>query len=536
VERSPSDQIESRLGLEPTRSALAKLGPGRCAALVVAFVLLFVGLRSVHLDADPTTRFGMRASRELVAEPAAKSHEARNYALFGAYHLNPADEYQFWRAQSPIWVYPLTAFFKAFGVDWPQLRLFSTLYSALGFAAMLAIAVRFFQPWTVAFIGGLVALDGVYFHYARAGLLEPSVNTWLAVCMLALILAEHRRRWLIVAHWTFALAMFTKQAALVGLPVVLLATARVLWSPEFVGERRRDRWVVLANLVTVIVIAGIYIANSDYQRAVNHNLNHVLLGSDAPLEYRYRGLNSVFTRIVADDRYKHFMRTVPVSGVIGILASILLLVETVRLRRLPYGPMVIVGWFVCSLGAMLVIAWSAMRFWTVVVLPAALASGLVVEALLLFADRIERARLVTRLAVAGALIAIASQARYLYQPLFRPSYTLRDSAQAIVQTIGPREATVLGARSPPMVLGTPYKNYYVRSQFNATRERLIALAPTHFLFVAGGDGSNTIITRELPAVASSKIELLTLNVRGDNLILYEVDERVAGKTFRLPTP
>lgn len=87
-----------------------------------------------------------------------------------------------------------------------------------------------------------------------------------------------------------------------------------------------------------------------------------------------------------------------------------------------------------------------------------------------------------------------------------------------------------------MVLGTPYKNYYVRSQFNATRERLIALAPTHFLFVAGGDGSNTIITRELPAVASSKIELLTLNVRGDNLILYEVDERVAGKTFRLPTP
>jgi hypothetical protein len=100
-----------------------------------------------------------------------------------------------------------------------------------------------------------------------------------------------------------------------------------------------------------------------------------------------------------------------------------------------------------------------------------------------------------------------------------------------MQTIGPREATVIGARSPPMVLGTPYKNYYVRSQFNATRERLVALAPTHFLFVAGGDGSNTILTRALPAIADSKIELLKLTVRGDTLILYAADERVAGQTF-----
>jgi branched-subunit amino acid ABC-type transport system permease component len=226
---------------------------------------------------------------------------------------------------------------------------------------------------------------------------------------------------------------------------------------------------------------------------------------------------------------------VPVSGVVGILASILLAVDAWRTRRMPYGPMVMVGWFVCSIGAMLVIAWSAMRFWTVVVLPAALVSGLVVEALMAFARRQGRERLVAALATIGAVIAIASQARYLYQPLFQPTYTLRDGARAIADAIGPREATVVGARSPPMVLGTPYKNYYVRSQFNATRERLVALAPTHFLFVDGGDGSNTIITRELPAVSSSKRELLKLNVRGDDLILYAVDERVAEQTFRTAT-
>jgi hypothetical protein len=115
--------------------------------------------------------------------------------------------------------------------------------------------------------------------------------------------------------------------------------------------RQRDRVLVLGNLVMVVVLSTIYVANSDYQRAVNHNMNHVLLGSDAPTEYRYHGLGSVFTRIIADERYKHFLRTVPVTGVLGLLASILLAVEAVRSRRMPYGPMVIVGWFVCSLGA-----------------------------------------------------------------------------------------------------------------------------------------------------------------------------------------
>ncbi|HKU44769.1 MAG TPA: glycosyltransferase family 39 protein, partial [Polyangiales bacterium] len=182
-------------------------------------------------------------------------------------------------------MYPLTAFFRMFGVDWPQLRLFSTLYAALGLAAVLTIAVRFLSPWAVAFVGALVAIDGVYFHYARAGLLEPAVNTWLAACMLALILAQHRASWLIVAHWLLALAFFTKQAALVAVPAVLFASAYVLWKCP-----TRERLWIAGNLLLIVLLAGLYIANSDYQRAAEHNVNHVLMGSDAPENLKYRGL------------------------------------------------------------------------------------------------------------------------------------------------------------------------------------------------------------------------------------------------------
>jgi hypothetical protein len=488
--------------------------------LILALALLFVGLRSIYLDADPPTMFGTRAARELVAEPAAKSHEARNYALFDSYHLNEADDYQFWRAQSPVWVYPLTAFFKTFGVDWPELRLYSALYAALGLIAALAIAVRFATPAAVCFIGGLVAIDSVYFHYARAGLIEPAVSSWLAVSMLALILAERNPSWFVVAHWALVLGFFTKQAALVAVPVVGLATLLLLRAARSQPGAGRVFTIVIGNAVLICAIAGLYVLNTDYLRALQHNVNHVLLGSDALPEYKYTGPLSLFTRIVADGRYKHFFITVPVTGPLALIALGVAAFHFVRARRLPYASMVLLGWFACSFGAMFAVAWSALRFWTIVVLPAAVVAGLALDALYLELSKRGRARLFEALALAGAIGLFGAHAYQLRKPLFRPTFTLRDGAAAIVAAIGPQDATLIGARSPPMALGTPYKNFYVRSQFNATRAQLAQLAPTHFLFLTTRDGSNDILRRELPEVAKAMVPLLDLKVRGDSLRLY----------------
>lgn len=533
MEHSAIETRQTWFDLDESRSALQRLGPRRTTALIAALVLLFIGLRCVNLAADPPTSFGTRPTRELVAEPAAKSHEARNYALFGAYHLNEADDYQFWRAQSPVWVYPLTAFFKLFGTDWPQLRLFSTLYSAAGLAMLLAIAVRFASPLAVTFIGGLLACDSMYFYYSRAGLIEPAVNTWVAACMLGLVLAERQPRWLLLSHWTLALAFFTKQAALVAMPVVALATAWVLFRVlEQRPDARRIRVAILGNALLIVGLVTLYVSNSDYWRAVEHNVGHVLLGSDATPEYRYRGFASIVQRFT-DARYRHFFATVAVSGPLALIATGTVGYALVRRRRLPYAALVLVGWFLCAFGAMFAIAWSALRFWTMVVLPAALIAGFALDSLFVAAQRGGLVRFFKPLAIACALVLFGVHAFLLREPLLAPRFTLRDGAKAIEQAIGAGPATVLGAQSPGLVLGTPYKNFYLRSKFNATRQQLEKLAPTHFLFVARGDGSQTILRRELPSVAAALVPILLLQVRGVDLKLYAAEGGLAGQSARL---
>jgi 4-amino-4-deoxy-L-arabinose transferase-like glycosyltransferase len=527
VEHSASENAQAWVDLDGTRSALHRLGTRRTTALIAGLTLLFIALRCVHLDADPPTSFGTRPTRELVAEPAAKSHEARNYALFGSYHLNEADDYQFWRAQSPVWVYPLTGFFAAFGTDWPQLRLFSTLYAALGVAFVLAIAARLASTLAVLFIGALLAFDSLYFHYSRAGLLEPAVNTWVAASVFGLILAERRRYWLIFAHWALMLAFFTKQAGLVAVPVVALATAWLLFRDQDPQARPPQlRLAIAGNLVLILIVAGLYVLNSDYYRAVVHNVNHILMGSDAPPAHRFKGFQSIIQRFT-DSRYRHFFATVAVSGPLALAASGTIAYELYRRRRLPYAALVLACWFLCAFGAMFAIAWSALRFWTMVVLPAALLAGIALDVLFAHAQRRGLAGVYQRIAVPCAVVLFGVHLFLLREPLLAPRYTLRDGARAITASIGPGPATVLGAQSPGIVLGTPYKNFYLRSKFNATKAQLEALAPTHFLFIDGGDGSHTILKRELPDVAAAIQPILSLTVRGVNLKLYAADQKVA---------
>ena len=286
--------------------------------LTVVCTALFVALRCVALDADPPSSIPGTSSRELFAEPAAKAHEARNYALFGAFKLNPLDNYQFWRAQSPLWVYPLAGYFTAFGVDYPQLRTFSTLYAALGLGLLLWIAADLMRPSVWVFVGLLLALDPLYFHTARVGILEPAVASWLTLSMFALLRAERDARWLCLALVAFVLAFFTKQAAVYCLPVIGIAGG-YLW----LRAPGREHFIVLA--------CGL------------------LLG-------------------------------LPVSGPIALVCCAGYAIRMLRRRKLPsFRELVVLGWFVCALGAMAVISRSGLRFWTLAVPPAALLAGLGVE-------------------------------------------------------------------------------------------------------------------------------------------------------------
>lgn len=107
----------------------------RRAVLVVGLILLgfSASARLYRLEADPPHQIvpGYTGHTHFRDEPA-KAHEARNKAVFGKWKLNDADEYGFWRRQSPVCVYGQYLWFKLFGVSYASARLYVVMYGVAG--------------------------------------------------------------------------------------------------------------------------------------------------------------------------------------------------------------------------------------------------------------------------------------------------------------------------------------------------------------------------------------------------------------------
>jgi hypothetical protein len=502
--------------------------PRRELLLMAALAILFFSIRCVLLTADAPLSVLGRDARELYAEPPAKSHEARNWAMFGEFQLSPVDDYQFWRAQSPAWVYPLALFFRAFGTDYPQLRIFSTLYAALGFALMLAIARRFMRLATWSFVGLAVALDPLYFHTARVGFIEPAVATWVTLAVFALLLAEQDLRWLVVAQLACVLAVFTKQAGIFAVPLVAFGTLYLgLRADRTRPEVRRQLWFVGVSALAIAALSIAYVASSDYVRAIEYNYRHVLLGAQASRQHRYRGLRSLLFRLYDPERYTHFIGAMPITGVIAVAAFIYFAVRTLRTRRVPaYAEIIVFAWFASSLLAMEAIAKSQLRYWTIVIPAGAVLAGIGVE----WSRRALDARRpkLAALPIALPLVALLAVSGYWGVSYARSAvHTVRDGARRLQQHLGDRSATIVGFPSPGIVLGTPYRNFYVRGGFNATRDQLHALGITHFLFRRDArDRTREIVQQESPDMLESIRPEITFEVRKEPLVLYALEPPV----------
>lgn len=533
---------DDTVGFEPRARVVAADSPRTAIAVVLAMTLLFIGIRSFYLDADTPLWVGNYYARELYAEPPAKAHEARNYALFGKWHLNPVDNYQFWRAQSPVWVYPLTWVFKTFGTDYPQLRVYSTLYSAFGLAVMMWLAARYLSTPALFFSGFVLAIDRVYFHYARVGLLEPAVNSWIAVAMLALLRARERVEWLIVAQLAFVLAFFTKQAALYVLPVIGVASLWYFMRPsQNARAPRREKLLRELTALHALLILGLsvaYMSSEPYRRAVAHNVNHMLVG-DREVERRWaNNVASVLSRVTDGEKYDHFWITVPLIGILATGTVVIWLGVLAYKRRLDAFAAISGSWFVCACVAMLVISKSELRFWTLMFMPAALVSAagldVVFRALATYPPKWVRDPRVKFWAAQFAWIAfaiplaitIARDTKGLKKTLGHPTFTLRDGAIKLRKELGETDATIVGLASPPLVLGTPYRNYYVREYFNSTRSALQQLGITHILLHSGFDVSRDIIRREFPRMLGSLRPTLVIPVRNLRLLLYPVGRKL----------
>lgn len=455
-----------------------------------AVVALFISIRLVHLTADPPTTLpnGHEEASELVVEGPAKAHEARNRALFGDWRGHPANEYEFWRIQSPVWVYPLSWTFWAFGVGYAELRVFSIVTAVLGLLGVLLIASRRTRGFPLVFPGLLLSLNYYYVFYSRAGLLEPLLNGFLAFAAFFLLLALECPLWLIAAQVAFVLAFLTKQTALVMLPVFLLGHALA-----FRGMRRSKRpfwsWALPCSTLALFAAAlGVYVTTDAYWSVLVSNLGHALFDDVwiSKIEASRIPIGDIFARAFEWPRWRDgFILLMPVAAPLILVELWRIGRQLVAARKLDGWDAIVSLWFFSVLAMLQITPLTSLRYYVILIVPGTLLAVGGLQSTLQWASRWQRGQTIVAVAVVTAVFL--THGLWWTDWVRSPSHVLTATNQDIAERIGDRDATIIGAWAAPLVFETPYKTYYVKHRFNTSRESLLALDVTHVLIRHRGD-------------------------------------------------
>lgn len=512
----------SRLTLRGTARGAPRI------ALFLALVAMFLLLRLVRLEADPPVAHpDGRQAYELRVEGIAKAHEARNAAVFGSWQTNPVDNYQFWRAQSPAWVYPLSWFLKIFGAGYVQLRTFSVLGSLIGLLGVVAFASLRLGP-TWAALAGLVALLNSYeIFFARSALLEPAVNSWMTLTALCCVLAFRQHFWAIAAQVCLVATILTKQTGMVLVPLVLGVTVL-----SWLSARRRGAAWSWASLASFVAAAGALFAYSQtpaYMRALTWNWGHMLLRKTQVKTVNVGDLQlmALAERFLDAERLKILTLFVfPGAFLFVLIALIFTIRRTWAERRLTPWDGVLFTWLLTALGAVMVTQQLERRFFLIVLPPLALiaASGLhdLYELLRTRGRLVALSHVATALVVASILLTHGKWYLKWYQ---RPTYVTRDTNAWVRERIGNRPASVVGFWAGPFVFDTPFAYYYVKEYFNTDRRALKQLGVTHVLYREPRGKTEGVLNQRFPNWKKKARSLGSRRVWGKyRVVLYELTE------------
>lgn len=450
----------------------ARVGWVALAALAMVALLLLGGL---FPEADPIRQlpgFGRRVSLELVIEAPAKAHEARNWALFGEWHRNPADEYQFWRIQSPVWVYPLSRAFRLFGTSYTTLRWFGLAIALLGLVGFLRFG-RQGLPGPVIAVAALLLSTNLYFtQIARSGLVEIALNTAAVGMLLCLFHARRHPGWLVAAQVAFTAGFYAKSG------MVFLFPLLVGWNiGTFLGYRRRAehpvwRWVPVLTAALIAAFTVYYVVQPEYQRVLSWNTAHLLTG--------YEDSGPWVSRLDMDRIYRTWVLLFPVVGALTIPGLVALAWQVVREGGAHRWRLLLLLWAV-SAGLALIIARSwTLRHSSVVFLPGAMVIGWSLWWLWRAAGSLRFEGMHVAI-VAFVLLAIGVNSAGQVRHLVDLRYESRYIAERVMAQVGRQPAVVVGRLAVPLLLGTPYDVFYVKQIFNTDPSVVRALAPTHVL-------------------------------------------------------
>jgi hypothetical protein len=238
----------------------------RFYAAAALLLLLFTGMRAVHINADAPQ--DLTTSAATFTDEGFKTYDPRNIVLYGDIKWTPEDEYQGWAAQSPLATIPYIWIFQHWGVSYATIRLLSVAYAALTMVLLLLFLSRNYDRYTG--LVGLILFGTNYFTamYNRLGLFEAHLIFYIMLSLFGFAEAfrrpppgegkRHLRRALffLVALAGVAGGFFIKRNLLVIAPALIPALAVYLCGRSKKYARHMNTAFVLI-LVTIVVFYGV---------------------------------------------------------------------------------------------------------------------------------------------------------------------------------------------------------------------------------------------------------------------------------------
>lgn len=546
------DRARGEVGGHPTR---------RAGWLLVGLLVLLAIPRWFRLEVDPPdTIVAGYTEQAHFRDEAAKGHEARNFAKWGRWSLSEHDEYGFWRAQSPSWVWGEALWFDVFGVGVVQARSFVVVHSLVALALLVWLALLRRGPPTAVAVALLLGFNWAYLVFSRLALMEGALLCWLVVATVALSQLERRPaqagRWVVLATVAVLIACTIKQTGLLLIPAfcVALVLLAVRGVPRVDGARPwRERWRVrLAArgpriaLLAVAVLASVLmllVLDPAYQRRLAFNAEHFTAARD----------QSVVVRAA---------RTVVLGsgttiGLMFMLAPTMLCLATVEVVRIsrqavarlsarrrgePVGvwhatdaiDAWMLAWFGLALLANLASPHRAIRFHLVVLPPAAWLAAVLIGRLWArpwpspVTTRTVRGRLVA-LALVGSGVTMVRWVEWTRGA----RGTAASIGAELTAVIGDRDAVVVGEFAAQAVFETDYRHFYVRpGQFNDDPETIAALGITHMVVRREDDFVEARMREVVPALLVDRRHLGVVQFRGQPLDVWALSPGRSPSTAR----
>jgi hypothetical protein len=239
-----------------------------CFLLLVALLLGTVGLRAIHLDADPAAWFIDEIGYQV--DEGYKTLAPRNLSLYGTIQWNPHDQYTGWMTRSAITQWPYYWAFNTFGAQLSSARVVSIIYAVLllGFTAFFLW--RRYSPKLALFGAVLLAADPGLFLFSRSALFETALGFFTYAPLFVAVSLSARKKLMppfLLAALTVPAFLFLKKSVLLYTGPAILALVLFAGKNSATMLVDRKKYLGAFAVLSLLVIAGAAPFAYEYVRA-----------------------------------------------------------------------------------------------------------------------------------------------------------------------------------------------------------------------------------------------------------------------------